>query len=99
MAEEETPALELRLEGAKTFDRLLLQEKITVGQRVEKFKLETQVNDKWELITEGTTIGYKRLLRFPEVTTDMVRFTVIQSRARPALAEFGLFKSASINDY
>ncbi len=99
MAKEENPTLEISLEGMKTFNRLLLQEKITVGQRVEKFKLEAKINGKWELITEGTTIGYKRLLRFPEVTSDKVRLTIVQSRANPALAEFGLFKSTSINDH
>jgi len=95
MAEEETPTLEFSLAAAKTFDRLLLQEKITVGQRVEKFKLEAKINGKWGLITEGTTIGYKRLLRFPEVTTEKLRLTIIKSRANPALAEFGIYKSAA----
>ena len=95
MAEEETPTLEFSLAAAKTFDRLLLQEKITVGQRVEKFKFEAKINGKWGLITEGTTIGYKRLLRFPEVTTEKLRLTIIKSRANPALAEFGIYKSAA----
>ncbi|MCD6596261.1 MAG: alpha-L-fucosidase [Bacteroidales bacterium] len=98
-AKEEMPTIEFRMDGTKTFDCLLLQEKVTVGQRVEKFKLEAKLNGKWELITEGTTIGYKRLLRFPEVTADTVRLAIEQSRANPALAEFGLFKSASINDH
>ena len=93
MAKEETPAIEITLGGEKTFDRLLLQEKITVGQRVEKFKLEAKINGDWKLITEGTTIGYKRLLRFPEITSDQVRLTILQSRETPALAEFGLYKS------
>jgi len=93
MAEKETPSIELTLEGKKTFDRILLQEKITVGQRVEKFKLEAKIDGDWKLITEGTTIGYKRLLRIPEVTTDKVRLIILQSRATPALAEFGLYKS------
>lgn len=98
MADEETPDLEFALNGKKTFDRLLLQEKITVGQRVEEFKFEAKINGSWKLITEGTTIGYKRLLRFPEVTTDQVRLTISQSRATPALAAFGLFKSVYIPD-
>ena len=98
MSEDEIPILEITLEGEKTFDRLLLQEKIIIGQRVEKFKLEAKINGNWKQITEGTTIGYKRLLRFPEVTTDQVRLTILQSRAIPALAAFGLYKSALVND-
>ncbi len=97
MAKEETPAIEITLEGEKTFDRLLLQEKITVGQRVEKFKLEAKINGDWTHITEGTTIGYKRLLRFPEITSDQVRLTILQARETPALAEFGLYKSLMVH--
>jgi len=98
MAHEQTPVIEITLKGEKVFDRLLLQEKITVGQRVEKFKFEAEINGSWKIITEGTTIGYKRLLRFPEVTTNKVRLTILQSRDNPALAEFGIYKSAAIKD-
>ena len=97
-AGEKTPAIEFTLHGKKTFDRLLLQEKITIGQRVEKFKLEAKIDGNWKQITEGTTIGYKRLLRFPMVTTNQVRLTILESRANPSLAEFGLYKSASARE-
>lgn len=97
-ANEKTPGIEITLDGQKRFDRLLLQEKITVGQRVEKFKIEAKINGTWKEIAEGTTIGYKRLLRFPELKTNKVRVTILQSRANPALAEFGLFKSALIKN-
>jgi len=93
MSKEKTPTIEIIMEGEKTFNRLSLQEKITVGQRVEKFKLEAKINGHWEQITEGTTIGYKRLLRFSEITSDQVRLTILQARENPALAEFGLYKS------
>lgn len=97
-ANEKTPDIEITLDGQKRFDRLLLQEKITVGQRVEKFKIEAKINGTWKEIAEGATIGYKRLLRFPEVKTSKVRVTILQSRANPALAEFGLFKSTLIKN-
>ena len=97
IAEDEAFSIEFALKGEKTFDRLLLQEKITIGQRVEKFKLEARIKGRWKRITKGTTIGYKRLIRFPEITTDRVRLTIIQSRANPALAEFGLYKSPDGN--
>lgn len=95
MAKDQTPVIEIALDGKKSFDRLMLQENITVGQRVERFKLEAKIKGKWKLITEGTTIGYKRILRFPDVSTDQLRLTILQSRAIPALASFGLYKAAS----
>lgn len=83
---------ELTLKNLSDFDVLLLQENITIGQRVEHFTLEAWVKNKWEKVTEGTTIGYKRLLRFPLVHTNRIRFTIDQSRLAPALAELGLYR-------
>lgn len=93
LANGKTPIIEISLDDYINFDRLLLQENITIGQRVEKFKLEAMIDGKWKGIGEGTTIGYKRILRFPELTTNKIRLTILQSRANPAIASFGLYKS------
>ncbi len=82
----------LNLKGSKTFDVLLLQENITIGQRVEKFVLEYWDGNNWKKATEGTTIGYKRSLRFPTVTADKVRLTIESSRLNPTIATMGLYK-------
>jgi alpha-L-fucosidase len=89
-----TAAIRLMLHGEKTFDVLLLQEDIRIGQRVEQFVLEAQVNGQWTKIAEGTTIGYKRLLRFPPVTTRAVRLQILSSRLNPVISTLGLYKMA-----
>jgi alpha-L-fucosidase len=88
--------IELKLQKTCDFNILLLQENITKGQRIEQFTLEAWVDKKWQKITEGTTVGYKRILRFPDVKTDKVRLTINQSRLEPALAEFGLYHYAEM---
>jgi alpha-L-fucosidase len=93
-AADTTATLDITLAGRKTFDILLLQENIRAGQRVEKFILESWDNGRWKPVTEGTTIGYKRLLRFPAVTTNKVRLRILSSRLNPTIAEFGLYKMA-----
>ena len=84
-------AVEMDLKEAKTFNVLLLQENIRVGQRVEKFILEYWDNNQWKKASEGTTIGYKRLLEFPSITASKVRLRIISSRLQPTLAEMGLY--------
>lgn len=74
-----------------TFNVAMLQEDITRGQRVENFIIEARSGNDWDTITRGTTIGYKRLLRFPRVTADEIRLTITSSRARPYISTFGLF--------
>jgi len=77
-----------------TFDRAMLREMIAQGQRVERFTLEAADGDAYKTVAEATTIGYKRLLRFPAVTTDRVRVTIQESRAEPTIREFGLFRAS-----
>ena len=89
-----TAVIELNLRENKTFDVLLLQENITVGQRIEQFVLEYQDGIEWKKIAEGTTVGYKRLIRFDAVTANKVRLRILSSRLNPTLSEFGLYKQA-----
>jgi alpha-L-fucosidase len=70
----------------------MLQEDIRAGQRVEEFAVEAWNGRSWTLVSKGTTIGYKRLLRLPETTTRKLRLVISKSRAEPTLAAFGLFK-------
>jgi alpha-L-fucosidase len=83
--------IEFFLAQPQTFDVLLLQENISKGQRIEKFTVEYQYNGNWQELTEGTTVGYKRLLKFAPVTAQRLRLK-IASRLNPFLAEVGLYK-------
>jgi alpha-L-fucosidase len=83
--------LELNFKAMKKFNVLMLQENIRVGQRVEQFVFEYWSNGKWNKATEGTTIGYKRLLEFPTISATKVRLRILSARLQPALAEIGLY--------
>ncbi len=90
-ADKSTATLDLQLAGTKTFNVLMLQENIQIGQRIEQFVLEGWINGTWQKLTEGTTVGYKRLIRFNTVTTDKVRLRILKSRLNPTLSSFGLY--------
>lgn len=89
-----TGTLEFRLAAPITFDRAMLQEEIRQGQRVEQFRLEALQDGSWKPIAQATTIGQKRLLRFPPVTTDHVRLVIDVSRDCPTLREVGLYRAS-----
>jgi alpha-L-fucosidase len=77
-----------------TFDRIVLQEPIALGQRVASFRIETWRDGAWQQAAEGTTIGYKRILGTGVSTTDRVRVIVLDARGQPALlAELGLYST------
>ena len=80
------------LDGLQTFNRILIQEYIPLGQRVAGFNEEAQGPDgEWRVIADGTTIGYKRIL-FTDgpVTASAVRLNIIESYACPVLNKFSL---------
>lgn len=83
--------LEFKMDQPQTFDVLALQENLQIGQRIESFILEYKEGEIWKKITEGSTVGYKRLLRFPALTANEVRLRILSSRLEPALAEIGLY--------
>lgn len=83
--------VEFRFKKPVTFDRLMLQENIRNGQRIEAFQLEVYQNRRWVKIAEAQTVGYKRLLRFEPVTSAKVRVKFTAFRAAPELIEAGLY--------
>ncbi|MCR5518899.1 MAG: alpha-L-fucosidase [Bacteroidales bacterium] len=88
---ELTPAFRVDLPEERTFNVLMLQEYIPLGQRVAAFRVEALQDGAWKEIAAGTTIGYKRLLRVPVTTTKAVRVSIDASMACPVLNGFGLY--------
>jgi alpha-L-fucosidase len=86
-------SIEMKINKRQEFNRAMLQENILTGQRIEKFHLECWNGKEWNTFTGGTTVGYKRLLRFPAVTTDKVRLVIDSCRTNPTIASFGLYEA------
>ena len=88
---ENTTDIEIILEGTKTFNRVMLQEYIPLGQRIEAFTVQYRRNGSWTSWQTGTTVGHKRILVGNAVTTDAVRIRITSSLAPPTVCNFGLF--------
>lgn len=72
-------------------NRFLAQEHIALGQRIKEFTLEAKTPNGWQLIHKGSTIGIKRILRFEEVETDKLRFTILDAKASPTISRLGVY--------
>lgn len=83
--------LELDFGQEISFNRLLLQEFTPLGQRVKAFSLEAENDGGWEKIASGTTIGYKRILRFPDVSAQKIRIRFEDGKDIPVISEVGVF--------
>lgn len=83
--------LELDFGKEASFNRLLLQEYTPLGQRVKAFTLEAEINGSWEKIASGNTVGYKRILRFPDVSTQKIRINFEDGKDIPVISELGIY--------
>ncbi len=70
-----------------------IKEDITKGQRIEEFSVFAFNDNKWEVIAQGTTIGYKRLLRFPAVKTEKIKVVVNASRGQFYISDVKAYKA------
>ena len=78
---------------SREISAVMLQEYIPLGQRVKEFSVECRQadGDSWKEVCRGTTIGYKRILRFDPVTATEVRFNILDSYASPLINNVAIY--------
>lgn len=82
---------EYMIKKGATINTVMLQEDIRKGQRVESFTVEGWINQEWSSLAEGTTIGYKRLLRFGDVAPEKIRVTIHGTRDIAHILKVGAY--------
>lgn len=87
-------SVEIDLQHEADFDRISIQENITDGQQIIDGKVDYWDGKAWQLIKTFTTVGYKRLLRFPVVHSAKIRLTITHAKGRVELAEMGVYKAS-----
>lgn len=76
-----------------TFNVAMLCENIAAGQRVERFRIDAWTGNEWTAVARGTTIGSRRIFRFPEVSSARIRLVIEQARREPQIASFGIYQT------
>lgn len=91
-----TDTITFDLGKPRTFDVLMLQEVIRLGERTTGWSVDYSTNGReWTPISEATgkqTIGYKWLARFKPVTARHVRLRITSGKACIAIHTFGIYK-------
>lgn len=88
-----TPSLTIDFEKPTLINRFLAQEYIRLGQRVKSFTVEALVDGSWKELAKGTTIGYKRILRFPAVAATKVRLNITGAKGCPVISNIGIYNA------
>lgn len=98
-AEEGTTnaTIQVEFDDPVRFNRFLAQENIALGQRIKSFDLEIRTTDgTWQNLSSGTTVGYKRILRLPEIETTAIRMVINDAKASPTLQHIAFFLAPKV---
>jgi len=79
-----------------TFNRFMAQEYIRLGQRVKAFTIEGLIDGNWKELAKATTVGYKRILRFPTVAATQLRFNINDAKCCPVISNIGVYNAPQI---
>ncbi|MGH7447658.1 MAG: alpha-L-fucosidase [Longimicrobiales bacterium] len=82
--------LELELPAPAAFNIVCLQEAVAYGQHIASYRVEAWIRERWQTLSWGTTIGHRKLDRFPQVTAQRVRVTIEFAYDTPRLASIAL---------
>jgi alpha-L-fucosidase len=88
-------AIELTWIHPVAFDRIVLQEAIALGQRVEAWTAEVEQDGVWRQVAAGTTIGHKGIATFAPVRASRLRVRVTNARACPTISTIGVYLAPS----
>ena len=86
-----TATLDIDLGATRTIAIADLREDVTRGQAVARYTLTGSNGGAWQPLAAGTTIGFRRLVRFAPTAVRRVRLSVDDALAPPARVALGLY--------
>lgn len=84
------------LEKATELNRIVLEEYIPLGQRIKSFSVEYWNGTDFKPLDKQTTIGHKRILSFPTVSTTKIRINIWEANACPVLSGIQIYKAPDL---
>ena len=83
--------LELKLGKETEIHSCIIQEDISKGERIRRYKVEAKVDGMWQTVCEGESVGHKRIQQFPSLKTKVVRLTVVEAVDVPDVLNFSVY--------
>ncbi|WPU94342.1 discoidin domain-containing protein [Mucilaginibacter sabulilitoris] len=80
---------EVDMEGPVNINTAQLSE--ALGQHIDEYKIEAQLDSEWKLLWHGTTIGKNLIVKFPATTAWKVKLTILKARNYVTINHFGLY--------
>ncbi|MCB0732327.1 MAG: alpha-L-fucosidase [Ignavibacteriae bacterium] len=85
-------SVELKIsENPVIINNIIIQEDISKGERVRKYYIEALVNGSWKIITDGISIGHKRIHKIDNVKTTKIKLNITEYSDEPVIKNFSVY--------
>ncbi|MEL6254743.1 MAG: alpha-L-fucosidase [Bacteroidota bacterium] len=82
----------LELGTPKYFNRILLQEYVPLGQRVDSFYVAARIGGEWDMLDWGCSIGYKRIIKLDQPAyTHRLILDLVSAKGPPIIANWEVY--------
>ena len=82
---------EVDMEGPVVVDAAEICEAAGFEGRILEYRIDGQIDSDWKLLSQGTTVGKRKVDRFATQTVWKVRLTITKVNHYPAIKKFGLY--------
>ena len=85
-ADDRSPSARITFRQTARVGVIELAEAIENGQRVARYAVDALVGGSWVTVSEGTTIGHRKLDRVSPVMAEAIRVRIVASRGTPRMS-------------
>ncbi len=80
-------------EGPVEVNAVSLEEPPALRGNIREYTLEGQVDSDWKVLATGTTIGERKVQKFPAVSVWKVRLTLMKAEGTAGISTLGLYRA------
>ena len=70
---------------------VLLQEYVPLGQRIQSFAIDAHIEDTFDRVAQGVTVGNRRIVKFETVNTRRLRIN-LDAKACPLISNIEVYR-------
>lgn len=84
-------AVTINLANIQEVNQVVISEDIAKGERIRKYRIEAKINNKWQMVCSGISVGNKRIQTFKAIKTNAMRLVVEECINEPLIDSFKIY--------
>ena len=81
----------LSFDNPQNISNIIIQEDITMGQRVRAYSIQAYTKGHWKIIAKGESIGHKRIHPIQPTEVEQLKLVIDQKTLPPIIEQFSVY--------